>query len=721
MKHIFIFVLMLSLSKISQGQEKDWTLLMYVVGTDIVEDAIRDIGEMQAAGNTDNINIVGLLGGADLDGWREPTASLFEDGEEYAVDFEAKDPFMVSVDNLTDFIDWGIENYPAKKYMIMFYNHGMAIRGWGWENVIDDQFNIIDLKTGIENTNFIQSGNKFELMGFDACLMGCIEAQSSFQDLAHYYIASEETEPWHAWNWTPVITAMNNQSNLTGDQLGRIIIDEYIQHSVDNNSHAVTLSLIELAKVADLVQSLEDLVLSLNDELYLSNFIRARGKSEEYSKSLSNPEQSEDMVDIGDLVAHLLELEPTLENEIKDVMQNLDETVIYERSDNTRPKATGISMYVPMNTLVDPSTIDYIVDSRYSTIPFSQTIKDFITQDYLDFALADDASINASLDNSLGFVASGLGPRFSAIKVDETHIKDLHQIQVVLLEEISNLPDEFIMLGSTHVDTTVVNSDGSVVFGYEWDEEWLSLNGVPAYVSDIQDFELKDSLDNIIHSFIRLHIPALLNPGSSDEKYIMFSYKIDSNFDYELEGILRESYMSGATLVTSKERIELKPGDQVQLLYEVIDHHNDSAYFIESENAVFDIQVGNSDLELGYSRLEAGKYHLGFVMMDHAHNDTIIYDPMIREIVMTSNEKVPMLDEGLMVYPNPTSNSVFVELSVGVTGQLTLVDATGRVVLNATLRNELQKRIDVSNLETGVYYLYLTTDNGYWAKEIYKQ
>lgn len=42
---------------------------------------------------------------------------------------------------------------------------------------------------------------KIDLLGFDACYMAAYETLASVQDLAHYVLASEETEPGHGWQW----------------------------------------------------------------------------------------------------------------------------------------------------------------------------------------------------------------------------------------------------------------------------------------------------------------------------------------------------------------------------------------------------------------------------------------------------------------------------------------------------------------------------------------
>lgn len=42
---------------------KEWILLVYMMGIDIVDDVFDDFDEMKVAGNIDNIYIVGFLGG----------------------------------------------------------------------------------------------------------------------------------------------------------------------------------------------------------------------------------------------------------------------------------------------------------------------------------------------------------------------------------------------------------------------------------------------------------------------------------------------------------------------------------------------------------------------------------------------------------------------------------------------------------------------------------
>lgn len=723
-----LLTLIFCLAFLGQGallaQTKNWTLLVYMVGSDIVEDGITDLGEMKAAGNTDSINIVAMLGGSTLAGWETPTTSIFVNGNEIAQDFVPSVPHMANSTNITEFINWGVSNYPAEKYMLLFYNHGMDIRGFGWDNTVDKSSSVGDIQTGIANSDFIKNDNKFEVLGFDACLMASFEVQSALRNFAKYYVASEETEPYHAWNWTPIITAMNTQANLNGAELGKIIVDEYMQQSKDEKTEHVTLSVTDLSKINNLETALEQLVLSLDDDLYVSNFMKARANSEEYHKVISTPELSDDMVDIGDLVKHLKALEPTIEDKVDSVLARIDEAVIYERSDSTRPRATGISMYVPFNVLVDTAEGNAILDIRYNPIEFSDTIKNFIANTYYPFAVEDNEPIDGSIDPDWGLTGSSSDDRgengtYSAIRLNNQN-GDLHQIQVILLEEIIGVPDEFLILGSTYPDTSVTNADGSTTFAYEWDEEWLGLNGHPAYIADIQDFLTEDDDGMLEYHFTRIHTPAILNPNTADEKNIMISFVFDEDFNYKLEGILREPY-GNEVIIPSKERIDLAPGDQVQLLYEVFDAVTNEATFVANDNAIIDIQTGNDDLILDHSKLEPGKYHIGFVLMDHSHNDTIIYDPKVREIISVNTHETIEETTSAELVPNPVSDIAKLKFNKMTDANIELYNQIGVLVERKKIENERSIDFNLRAYPNGTYLMKITTDKGILTEKLIKQ
>lgn len=63
-----------------------------------------------------------------------------------------------------------------------------------------------------------------------------------------------------------------------------------------------------------------------------------------------------------------------------------------------------------------------------------------------------------------------------------------------------------------------------------------------------------------------------------------------------------------------------------------------------------------------------------------------------------------MKEKGIVVFPNPTSNELNIELSQEITGKLVVYDAKGLEVINKRLTGDNMK-VNVESLSKGVYYL----------------
>ena len=60
----------------------------------------------------------------------------------------------------------------------------------------------------------------FELVGFDACLMGQLEVMSGIAPHAKYAVGSEETEPSLGWSYAGFLTALTENTAMTGRRAG---------------------------------------------------------------------------------------------------------------------------------------------------------------------------------------------------------------------------------------------------------------------------------------------------------------------------------------------------------------------------------------------------------------------------------------------------------------------------------------------------------------------
>jgi hypothetical protein len=703
------------------AQEKNWTFLVYLVGADLEsksEAGTTDILEMIAAGSTENVNVVVLTGGADKEGWRVPYAQLYNNGEEIALDYDAGGKDMSSAENVTAFIDWGLENYPGKKVALTFWNHGGDIRGYGWDEVSGGNLSVPKIKEALSNTSFIQNDNKFELLGFDACLMGNLETVSTLKDYANWYIGSEEQEPGHGWNYTPIIQALNTaDTTFFGDSLGRVIVDGFVAQSNVEETTAITLGVMNPSKIPALENSLDSLFKKLVSDGKITKLHKARAKAEEYSKSINNPEYSEDMVDIGDLMMKLKEVSPELAPQVDSVLARLNDAIHYSKHDMARPRANGLSMYIPHNVLVDEDELYKILDNNYYPIDFKEEIKNFVYDNYTPTALSDDNPPSGAIDPDFVFFGSKKGREtvrqatageVSAIRV--THDDDLEQVQILLIEELEGFPDEYIMLGSTHPDTVVYGDNGTDIYAYRWDEHWIGINGHPAYISDIHDYEIEDE-DGNIEDYTRIHIPAVKNLEMEGEEFLILSYRFDKDFNYVLESIIPEPYDDGSGgMIVPKKRIDLQPGDKIQLLYEGFNEVTDEEFFVVDDDAIIIIENGNEDLVLEYDMLEVGNYQIAYLLEDHSQNDTLIFDPTIYTVMSSGLEVIPN-DNYFLLYPNPASTSFNLKIndSSGKNYQLKVFDIMGRLIHQQSGNEEITTiALDVAN---GLYTIEVIMEN----------
>ena len=78
---------------------------------------------------------------------------------------------------------------------------GGAIVGFGAdENYGYESLSMVEMMMPFR-TKFYNDGNKFDWIGFDACLMGMLEVADVLSPYANYMIASEELEAGSGWNY----------------------------------------------------------------------------------------------------------------------------------------------------------------------------------------------------------------------------------------------------------------------------------------------------------------------------------------------------------------------------------------------------------------------------------------------------------------------------------------------------------------------------------------
>ena len=139
---IFVFTVLFSSSNVEAAAKvAPYTVLVYMVGSDLESNggaATDDLIEMAAVGSTKNVNILVETGGTKK--WHLPMISnkvnqrwLVQKENIKLLKNNLGNRSMGKQSTLQDFLVWGVKNYPAKKYAVIFWDHGAGAKGFGYD------------------------------------------------------------------------------------------------------------------------------------------------------------------------------------------------------------------------------------------------------------------------------------------------------------------------------------------------------------------------------------------------------------------------------------------------------------------------------------------------------------------------------------------------------------------------------------------------------------
>jgi hypothetical protein len=546
-------------SNISESDE--FTLFVYIVGSNLEDnsyEATKDINEM-LKGRLDNhkVNVVLQTGGAE----GKPDGTRIIDFSSVKRHFISnntihtlpQDRGLVNMgDNktLSDFLNWGISNFPANKYGLIFWGHGRGVQGFGVDkdNLGTDSLTLDEIIYSLSDTlvhypsvNF----KNFEFIGFDSCLMGTFEVASllnfvlSNYKLSNFLIGSEEVEPNWGWNYTEIINSIALNPEITGDILGKRIIDSYVNDtnriSQENKFYAnrdITLSVINTTRIPELNQRLDDIVNStlqeLRDQESLLKLLRTIDVTESFGETVTS---SYGMIDLYDFLSNLADAFPSLETKINDVKEEINSVVVYNYSGEAHPNANGLSIFLPFS-LSDLAIMNDMI-TKLSRISFNLNWLNFISQ--LGGIITTDKFSPVIQSSRNG----------DAIDV---HISD-PDIQTIFISYIIQSTKGTPILYIQNLDPNLINETG--FFQYE-DKGMLAL-------CNEQLCSPVSMTMNINKDTQRIFIPVEIQSSKPPNRQVSLVYELQNNSFFFLGGIDETQVRGGQSI--PKEKVIFEQGD----------------------------------------------------------------------------------------------------------------------------------------------------------------
>ena len=333
--------------------DKEWTIMVFVNGKNNLEKyALLDMNEMEMIGSSDKVNIVTevgrIAGYASNDGdWKTARRYLVKKDNDFTkitspIVAELGKVDMGDYKHLAEFANWAKTTYPAKRYMLIVWNHGA---GWIKSRPMDAAKGIsYDDETGnhITTPQFglaMKAIGKVDVIGTDACLMQMPEVNYEIKDYVDYIVASEETEPGDGYTYNLMLGPLAAKPTMSAAELGKVTVDGYADH-YGTQDH--TQSLVNASAMNGLVPM-------------INSFVAAAKAANEKAliKTAMNGTQSYAYPENKDLWHFLSLYAASSQNAtVKDTAKNLqnyvaNKVVMHNRVNASYSDSHGLAIYMP--------------------------------------------------------------------------------------------------------------------------------------------------------------------------------------------------------------------------------------------------------------------------------------------------------------------------------------------------------------------------------------
>lgn len=340
---------------------RKWTFLVYLDADNNLEAAgIKDFNEMETVGSSAEVTIIvqmDRIAGYDSSNndWTETRRyRVTHDNDTSTISSELLSNMdelnMGDSATLSSFASWAIQTYPAQYYALILWNHGGSSTDGPsacWDDTnSEDCLSLMEIKEALADV-FNATGEKIDVLGFDACLMGMAEVAYQLRDYVGYMIGSEETEPNDGYPYDMILAELSATVSMPPAQLASTIVTKYFESYTDTlpnpeDAQHATSAAFNLTETSNTAVAVSDFAESILGDF--SDSQPAVKEAWEQSETFSG-----DYVDLYHFAQLLKDKvsNSTIKIKADAVLDAVNRLIISEGHGNIHPNAHGVSIYYP--------------------------------------------------------------------------------------------------------------------------------------------------------------------------------------------------------------------------------------------------------------------------------------------------------------------------------------------------------------------------------------
>ena len=465
------------------GESGTWSIYLYLCGSNLetkMGAAGHNLDEILSSEIPENVNVVIQTGGAKK--WRShdiPNDSLcrytVRDGKLSLLEALPL-ANMGAEETFEAFLTYCVENYPAEKMCPIIWDHG----GGSLNGVANDEnfgFDALSLAEMEGALLSVSSGmtDRFELFGFDACLMANLETAEMLAPFARYLLASEEIEPSGGGDYSALFSAIGKDKTISGGELGKAVCDGYFAKCEESEKESTaTLSVTDLEAFAAVEEAFDSMTRKMGEKIGEATGIRTVAQSAKNSQKFGGTSDIEGYSNLIDL-RHFAENAQDLE-ESAAVISAVEKAVLYEVKGKVKSKSGGLSFFYPLH--YDEEQLSEYCGGICPSMPY----REYLTRVYGNIPEEPIVFLNKG---------SVLKDGSFSIQLAESSRNYILSIEFDLVEYSVIENGDELRLGHSKFgrDNDIFRDEDTLSYHSNFRGIWLALNGCKLFVTPVEKTE----------------------------------------------------------------------------------------------------------------------------------------------------------------------------------------------------------------------------------------